>query len=423
MEKDIEILAKRKIAAEDARIADETRKAMSDAKLELANRGWGMGGGAGVARIHAIGRRDTKLRAQSAYQSYKEAFVTAGVPLTEPVLRECADQALPYYDNAAQNIGGSVRRQCGGINDLDQMLAALNQEVERDRHDFVNQIEIECTEARLKAKEGRSGDNGLNGAQLTLYERIERRWKNNPIIVTAVIALSIIGGIKTVVELFSKSPVVAQPASRVIRPAAQSTSPVAQPTSPPRNAAPETSNVVPREPVLDLGIGQPFGSSTLITLKNSGVEELINIVVNLRCFLLTASDDLHPDLLFDGFPSIDNANSWWVIKSLSPGETATKEAVESMESYLKNKEKLETSASQQSRGPFVSRKTIIAVDVDFQRRSDRKRFSFSGLAELFKDGNTGEPFTRPLPMSEFYRRLLDTVKPPNYRSGPAVQLR
>src|SRR5689334_21949762 len=158
MEKDIEILAKRKIADEDAQIADEIRHAMSDTKLELANRGWGVDNGMGVARIHAIARRDRKLRAESVYRNYKQAFTAAGIPLSESALRECAGQALPCYENAEKQIGGLVRNQCGGIGGLDEMLRALNSEVERDRHLFSNQIEIECLEARLKARSSISGE-------------------------------------------------------------------------------------------------------------------------------------------------------------------------------------------------------------------------------------------------------------------------
>ncbi len=183
MNKDIEILAKRKIAADDTRLAEEFRKELSDTKLELANRGWGADSGMGVARIHAVGRRNTRLRAESVYQRYKEAFEAAGVPLTEQVLRECADQALPYYENAAKNIGEFVRRQCLGINDLDRMLAPLDQEVERDRHEFSNHIEIECTAARLKAK---------NRGPTNWYDRINQGWKNNKLIVVLVIAFGIV---------------------------------------------------------------------------------------------------------------------------------------------------------------------------------------------------------------------------------------
>jgi Putative serine esterase (DUF676) len=48
------------------------------------------------------------------------------------------------------------------------------------------------------------------------------------------------------------------------------------------------------DPMIDLVVGKPFGSRTLITLQNSGVLPVVDAAVNLRCFYLKAKDDPQP---------------------------------------------------------------------------------------------------------------------------------
>ena len=93
------------------------------------------------------------------------------------------------------------------------------------------------------------------------------------------------------------------------------------------------------EPVVELGIGKPFDSSTLITIKNAGVEPIIHVAANLRCFFLKTDKDMVPDLFFEGFPSIGNANSWWSIDVIEPNGIETKDAMESVTRCLSNSEK------------------------------------------------------------------------------------
>jgi hypothetical protein len=169
-----------------------------------------------------------------------------------------------------------------------------------------------------------------------------------------------------------------------------------------------------REPVVALAIGQLFESTTLITLANKGSEPVVNLEVNLRCFFLLSQDDVHPGLLFDGFPSLDNSHGWWKIDSLEPGQTRTTETIDAAVRYLHNKAVMENSHGRPPSMPPVQ-KMVLAVDVSYQRRSDLKRFTISGIAELFRDSQTGKPFLEPLPMTDFYRELLKTVRAPNYR--------
>ena len=82
--------------------------------------------------------------------------------------------------------------------------------------------------------------------------------------------------------------------------------------------------------MVDLAIGEPFGSKTVITLANSGVQSVVDAAVNLRCFYLMTKEDPHPWLSFEGFPSIQNANSWWIINSIDPGSRFTKDSKESL---------------------------------------------------------------------------------------------
>lgn len=165
-------------------------------------------------------------------------------------------------------------------------------------------------------------------------------------------------------------------------------------------------------PVVDLSIGQPFASSTIITLKNSGTEPVVDIAANLRCFLLEKDNELRPALFFEGFPSIGNATSWWTIDKIDPGALRTKDAKESLARCLHNRQSLE-----QSQAAFVFTDMILSVDIVYRREIDRIQYEMSGIAQLMKDSKTGEPFLWPLPMSDFYRHLLETVTAPNYRMG------
>jgi hypothetical protein len=166
-------------------------------------------------------------------------------------------------------------------------------------------------------------------------------------------------------------------------------------------------------PVVDLSIGQPFGSSTIITLKNSGREPIVDVAANLRCLLLKKDKELPPVLFFEGFPSIGNANSWWIIDQIDPKAVRTKDAKESLARCLHNRHVLE-----QSQPPSTFTDMILAVDIVYRREIDRKQYEMSGISQVMKDINTGEAFLWPLPMSDFYQHLLQTVNAPNYRMGP-----
>ncbi len=78
--------------------------------------------------------------------------------------------------------------------------------------------------------------------------------------------------------------------------------------------------------------------------------------------------------------------------------------MEALVRFLHNKQTREQSAT---RPVFVD--TIVAVDIVYQREVDHKRYHMSGIARLMKDSKTGKPFLEPLPMSDVYRRLLETV--------------
>jgi diguanylate cyclase (GGDEF)-like protein len=152
MDKEIEILAKRKIALESGRISDEMQSEISVVKVELLRRGFSLGDGPSVTKLHHVAKRNVKKRAEATYKAYKDAFAAGGVQLSEAVLRECASKATPHYDNATRTVAQFVRNQCHDALDIDSLVDSLNDELERDRHKFLNQIEIECAEARLKIK-------------------------------------------------------------------------------------------------------------------------------------------------------------------------------------------------------------------------------------------------------------------------------
>jgi hypothetical protein len=165
------------------------------------------------------------------------------------------------------------------------------------------------------------------------------------------------------------------------------------------------------DPVLDLALGEPFGDSTLIRIRNSGVVPIVGVAANLRCFLLKERTDLSPVLFFEGFPSIENRNSWWTVPKLDPGGTETKNASDSFARCLHNRAVWEASAA---RPKVVD--TIVSIDLVYERLADHKRYTLSGIGTLMKHQTTGNPVVWPLSMTEFHRRLLDTVTPPSYRT-------
>ena len=173
------------------------------------------------------------------------------------------------------------------------------------------------------------------------------------------------------------------------------------------NAQPNTS-----DPVIELAVGEPFGSKTVIGLTNSGVQPVVNVAVNLRCFFLKNANDPQPAMFHIGFPSIDNAHSWWVVERIEPGKSHKKDAKESLANFLTNSSK-----------PVLGQvnkftEIVLVVDIIYQRQFDRKRYQWSGIARLMKDSKTGEPFLWSLQTSDYYQHILKTVTPPNYRIGP-----
>jgi len=172
------------------------------------------------------------------------------------------------------------------------------------------------------------------------------------------------------------------------------------------------SNLPRNDPVVDLSLGQPFGSKTVIMIKNSGVDPIVDVAANLRCFLLRKPDDIHPTLFFEGFPSIGNANSWWTIDRMDAGTIQTKDARDSLARCLSNSTALEQSQD------IVFPDKILAIDIVYHRRRDSKRYHSSGIARLLKDSKTGEPSLWPVPLSDFYLQMLKSITPPNYRIGP-----
>ena len=162
------------------------------------------------------------------------------------------------------------------------------------------------------------------------------------------------------------------------------------------------------EPTVELGIGKPFASSTLIAIKNAGVEPITDVAVNLRCFFLKTDTDTVPLLLSEGFLSIGNANSWWRIDVIDPNTPATKEALESVDRCLSNSEKF----------GLVYARQIFSVDLSYRRSGDNKEYKLSGIANLAKDHNTGKPFLWPENISEFYQHMLESRTPPVYSIKP-----
>jgi hypothetical protein len=161
------------------------------------------------------------------------------------------------------------------------------------------------------------------------------------------------------------------------------------------------------DPIVELAIGEPFGSHTLIIIKNSGIEPVVSVSINLRCFLLERPDDPMPVLFFTGFPSIGNANSWWTIDVLGEGEVAKKESMDVASHCLKN---AETRTSK----PYNLK--LFAADLSYGRQSDHRQYKQSALTQLLKENDTGNPFTWPVPMSDYHRHILRDVVPPSFRA-------
>jgi hypothetical protein len=117
---------------------------------------------------------------------------------------------------------------------------------------------------------------------------------------------------------------------------------------------------------------------------------------------------------FDGISSIDNENSWWAIGSIQQGDRVTKDAIDSLKLFLQNKKPNEQILNKSSKIIEM----IVAIDIVYHRPADHKRYEWSGIAQLFEDARTGDPFLVPIATTPFYRNLLRTITAPIYRMGP-----
>lgn len=168
------------------------------------------------------------------------------------------------------------------------------------------------------------------------------------------------------------------------------------------------------EPVIDLAVGEPFGNRTLIVLANSGGQTVVEAAVNLRCLFPRGLVDRHRDLYFEGFSSIGNRHSWWAIDRIEPGERVTKDSKESLVRCLHNNRVTDGNL----RLNRTMAEIILAVDIEYRHPVNRKRYEWSSIAQLFEDPATGQPFLKPIPLSEAYRAMLKNHTAPSYRQGP-----
>jgi hypothetical protein len=88
---------------------------------------------------------------------------------------------------------------------------------------------------------------------------------------------------------------------------------------------------------------------------------------------------LSPTLFFEGFRSLGNKNSWWVIDRISPGSSFSRDTKEPLARCIHNSKLLEKSPMQ-----FVIAKRVLAVDVTYRRELDRKEYKASGIAQLME---------------------------------------
>lgn len=175
----------------------------------------------------------------------------------------------------------------------------------------------------------------------------------------------------------------------------------------------DSAQVIAADPVIDLAIGEPFSNSTIVTIKNSGTASIVDVAINLRCFALPTNKDMSPILFFEGFRSIGNKNSWWLIDRIEPGRTYSRDLKESAARCLHNSQVMET-----SRARFTTAKSVFTVDVTYRREIDRKEYKTSAIADLNKDDRTGEPFLWPTAMTDEYQHILETITAPNYAKEP-----
>lgn len=79
------------------------------------------------------------------------------------------------------------------------------------------------------------------------------------------------------------------------------------------------------EPSIIAGIDpEPWSNPNTFIVHNAGAESLVNVIVNIRCFLIRDERDTNPPTYFQGLPW-DAKLSWWQIRSLDPKVTVKKD--------------------------------------------------------------------------------------------------
>ena len=172
------------------------------------------------------------------------------------------------------------------------------------------------------------------------------------------------------------APKAEAPASRAEgpKPSARVT-PRSEPPKPEAPATPPPPMFI--DPVVEVALGNPLRNDTIITVQNSGVETVVDTAVYIRCFQQRHMDDIRPGLMWWGIPTIDNAKAWWKIGDLEPNKPATKDAIAVMASCL------EGTDTRNTRLMF-----LLAADVVYRRKSDRKQYSQRDMMALYHDTST-----------------------------------
>jgi hypothetical protein len=171
------------------------------------------------------------------------------------------------------------------------------------------------------------------------------------------------------------------------------------------------------EPSLESGLEQPLLPSTTFLVRNTGVEPIENVVVNIRCVLYRHENDPHPTVVFAGIPG-DSTRAWWRIGTLSPGQMEKKDSVEAQSMCLMNKESTEAferskmmSRDEPTTAPPIGYGSIVVFDITYQRQIDRKQYEVHRPFWLRKDGKTGKPgLSAPIVSSDFNRFFQELTR-------------
>jgi hypothetical protein len=147
------------------------------------------------------------------------------------------------------------------------------------------------------------------------------------------------------------------------------------------------------DPVVRIQLGRRAGKlNAVVTIRNSGIEPVVDATASIRCFEMRNSDDHTPGLRW--------LAAWWKIGVLTPNRPQTKDASDWAGNCL---------------GPeTVSTSYFFVLDLVYRRKIDHKEYRQSEIAPMHRD-KSGEVVFWPLfRRSPLHGDLIRDCLPPGW---------